>query len=43
MYMEVLVFKFEGPISDNKGNKMFAPPPSLGRPWQKNISLNLSD
>ena len=23
--MEILVFKFEGPISDNKENKMFAP------------------
>ena len=27
--MEILVLKFEGPISNNKENKMFAPP--LGR------------
>ena len=32
--MEILVFKLEGPIPDNKENKMFAPPP-LGRHWQK--------
>ena len=24
IYMEILVFRFEGPISKNKGNKMFA-------------------
>ena len=29
--MEILVFKFEGPISNNKGNKMFFPL-ALGRP-----------
>ena len=27
VYMEILVFKFERPISNNKENKMFAPPP----------------
>ena len=33
--MEILVFKFEGPISNNKENGNFAPP--QGRPLQKNI------
>ena len=28
--MEILAFKFERPISNNKGNKMFSPP--LGTP-----------
>ena len=27
IYMEILVFKFERPISNNKENKMFAPLP----------------
>ena len=31
--MEILVFKFEGTISNNEENKMFSAP--LGRPWQK--------
>ena len=31
--MEILVFKLEGPISNDKGNKMFAPP--LGTPLAK--------
>ena len=35
IYMEILVFKFELPISNNKENKMFALPLIL--PWQKNI------
>ena len=26
IYMEILIFKFERPISNNKENKMFAPP-----------------
>ena len=27
MYTKILVFKFEGPITNNKGNKRFAPSP----------------
>ena len=42
IYMEILAFKFEGTISNNKGNKMFAPP--LDTPLTKknifSISLN---
>ena len=34
MYMEILVFKFESPIFNNKENKMLAPPP-LDAPGQK--------
>ena len=41
--MEILIFKFERPISNNKKNKMFAPPP-LDTPLTKknifSISLN---
>ena len=42
MYMEILVFKFESPIFNNKEKKMLAPPP-LDAPGQKNIFLNFFD
>ena len=38
--MEIFVFKFEGPISNNKGNRMFAP--LLGTPLAKKISFWIS-
>ena len=40
--MEILVFKFEGPISNNKGNKIFASPP-WDAPGQKIFFLNFFD
>ena len=40
IYMEILLFKYECPISDNKENHMFAP--AFGRPLQKCIFLGIS-
>ena len=39
--MEILVFKFERPISNNKENKMFTPPSDA--PGKKYFFLNFSD
>ena len=38
--MEILLFKYECPISDNKENHMFAP--AFGRPLQKCFFLGIS-
>ena len=38
--MKILVLMFEGPISNNKENRNTATSP-LGRPWQKNILINM--
>ena len=42
IYMEILVLKFEGPIFNNNGNKMFVPPP-WDAPGQKIFFFNFFD
>ena len=41
--MEILIFKFKGPISNNKEKRNFALPPPQGRPWQKKYFFNFFD
>ena len=42
MYMEILIFKFERPISNNKGNRNFATRPPRDAPGKKYF-LNIFD